>query len=198
MSDTYLVFHDPDGLIEAELPLNRAPHEALVTAVLAWKDPDLAPGDYEQIAPPAHRDARAVAADVRRLAAALPKSDGRGTLAEVILREADGRLFAPLSGTARCVQNRARASWVTAMRHAAKTPARAPCWSPAGPAASWPPPAVPGCGSTREGPPPAPMPSPTARLPRPGTGRAQEPERRGRATTTGPGPRSAPTATGTC
>lgn len=108
MSDTYLVFHDPDGLIEAELFLDRAPHEALVTAVLAWKDPELAPGDYEQIALQLTGHARAVAADVRRLAAALPESDGRGALAEVILREADGRLAAPLNGTARCVQNRAR------------------------------------------------------------------------------------------
>ncbi|GHH88826.1 hypothetical protein GCM10018793_69940 [Streptomyces sulfonofaciens] len=52
--------------------------------------------------------ARAVAADVRRLATALPKSDGRSALAEVVLREADGRLSVPLKGTACCVQNRAR------------------------------------------------------------------------------------------
>ncbi|MFB6814440.1 restriction endonuclease [Streptomyces sp. NPDC056347] len=108
MSDTHVVLHDHDGLIEAELPLDRAPHEALVTAVLVWKDPDLAPRDYEQIALQLTGHARAVAADVQRLAAALPKSDGRGALAELILREADGRLSAPLNGTARCVQNRAR------------------------------------------------------------------------------------------
>ncbi|MEV7906601.1 restriction endonuclease [Streptomyces anulatus] len=100
--------HDPHGLIEAELPLDRAPHEALVTAVLAWSDPDLAPSDYEQIALQLTGHARAVAADVRRHAAALPKSDGRGALAEVVLREADGCLSAPLEGTARCAQNRAR------------------------------------------------------------------------------------------
>ena len=108
MSDTHVVLYDPPGLIEAELPLDRAPHEALVTAVLAWKQPDLAPRDYEQIALQLTGHARAVAADVRRLAAALPKSDGRGALAELILREADGRLAAPLKGTACCVQNRAR------------------------------------------------------------------------------------------
>ncbi|MEU8489332.1 restriction endonuclease [Streptomyces sp. NPDC048641] len=108
MSDTHVVLYDPRGLIEAELPLDRAPHEALVTAVLAWKHPDLAPRDYEQIALQLTGHARAVASDVRRLAAALPKSDGRGALAEVVLREADGRLAAPLEGTARCVQNRAR------------------------------------------------------------------------------------------
>ncbi|MFF3019762.1 restriction endonuclease [Streptomyces sp. NPDC057939] len=108
MSDTFAVLHDPDGLIEAELPLDRAPHEALVTAVRAWNDPDLASRDYEQIALQLTGHARAVAADVRRLATALPKSDGRGALAEVVLREADGRLAVPLEGTARCVQNRAR------------------------------------------------------------------------------------------
>ncbi|MFJ8696972.1 DUF6415 family natural product biosynthesis protein [Streptomyces roseolilacinus] len=89
-------------------PLGRGPHEVLVIAVLAWKDPDLAPCDYEQIALQLTGHARAVAADVRRHAAALPKSDGRGALAEVVLREADGRLSAPLKGTACCVQNRAR------------------------------------------------------------------------------------------
>ncbi|MFI0264779.1 hypothetical protein ACH4OW_37965 [Streptomyces sp. NPDC017056] len=82
----------PQGLIEAVLPLDRAPYGALVTAVLAWKDPDLAPGDYEQSALHLTGHARAVAADVRRLAAALPKSDGRGAFAEVILREAAGRI----------------------------------------------------------------------------------------------------------
>lgn len=102
------MLYDPRGLIEAELPLDRAPHEALVTAVLAWKSPDLAPRDYEQIALQLTGHARAVAADVRCHAAALPKDDGRGALAEVVLREADGRLSAPLEGTARCVQNRVR------------------------------------------------------------------------------------------
>ncbi|WP_069772163.1 DUF6415 family natural product biosynthesis protein [Streptomyces sp. LUP30] len=108
MSDTHTVLYDPRGLIEANLPLDRAPHEALVTAVLAWKNPDLAPRDYEQIALQLTGHARAVAADVRHHAAALPKNDGRGALAEVVLREADGRLAAPLEGTAHCVQNRAR------------------------------------------------------------------------------------------
>ncbi|GGS12983.1 MULTISPECIES: restriction endonuclease [Streptomyces] len=50
MSDTYTVLHDPHGLVDAELPLDRDPYEALVTAVLAWQDPDLTPRDYEQIA----------------------------------------------------------------------------------------------------------------------------------------------------
>ncbi|MBL3670731.1 restriction endonuclease [Streptomyces sp. M2CJ-2] len=108
MSDTHAVLHDPHGLIEAELPLDRAPYEALVTAVLAWQNPNLAPRDYEQIALQLTGHARAVAANVRRHAATLPKSDGRGALAEVVLCEADGRLSTPLKGTARCAQNRAR------------------------------------------------------------------------------------------
>ncbi|MYZ38060.1 MULTISPECIES: restriction endonuclease [unclassified Streptomyces] len=108
MSDTHAVLYDPRGLIEAELPLDRAPHEALVIAALAWKTPDLAPRDYEQIALQLTGHARAIAADVRRHAAALSKNDGRGALAEVILRETDRRLSTPLEGTARCVQNRAR------------------------------------------------------------------------------------------
>ncbi|MFD4862916.1 DUF6415 family natural product biosynthesis protein [Streptomyces atratus] len=108
MSGTHTVLYDPHGLIEAELPLDRAPYEALVTAVLAWKDPHLEPRDYEQIALQLTGHARAVAADVRRHAAALPKNDGRGALAEVILRETDGRLSAPLERTAGCAQNRAQ------------------------------------------------------------------------------------------
>ncbi|MFF8919498.1 restriction endonuclease [Streptomyces sp. NPDC015032] len=108
MSDRYLVLHDPDGLIEAELPLDRAPYEALVTAVLAWKDPDLDPHDYEQFALQLTGHARAVADDIRRHAAALLRSDGRGALAEIVLQEADRRLSVPPEGTARCVQNRAR------------------------------------------------------------------------------------------
>ncbi|MFI1600399.1 restriction endonuclease [Streptomyces venezuelae] len=84
MSDTYVVLYDFRGLIEAELPLDRAPHEGLVTAVLVWKNPKLTPRDYEQIALQLTGHARAVAADVRRHVAALPKSDGRGALLAMI------------------------------------------------------------------------------------------------------------------
>lgn len=108
MSGTHTVLYDPQGLIEAELPLDRAPHEALVTAVLAWTDPHLAPRDYEQIALQLTGHARAVAADVRRHASTMPKDNGRRALAEVVLREAEGRLSVPLEGTVRCAQNRAR------------------------------------------------------------------------------------------
>ncbi|MFE2038475.1 restriction endonuclease [Streptomyces scopuliridis] len=108
MSGTRTVLYDPQGLIEAELPLDRAPHEALVTAALAWTDPQLQPRDYEQIALQLTGYARAVAADVQRHALTLPKNNGRRALAEVVLREAEGRLSVPLEGTARCVQNRAQ------------------------------------------------------------------------------------------
>ncbi len=47
--------------------------------------------------------ARAVASDVRRRADQLPKSSGPKALADVVLREAEGRLSATLEGTVRCV-----------------------------------------------------------------------------------------------
>lgn len=71
-------------------------------------DQSLLPCDYEQIALQLTGHARAVAADVRRHAAALPKHDGRVALAEVVLREAGNLLAAPLEGTVSCAQNRAR------------------------------------------------------------------------------------------
>ncbi|MFJ1635666.1 hypothetical protein [Streptomyces anulatus] len=38
----------------------------------------------------------------------MPKNSGRGALANVVLREAEDRLSAPLEGTLHCLQNRAR------------------------------------------------------------------------------------------
>jgi hypothetical protein len=52
--------------------------------------------------------ARAVSSDVRRRADQLPKDSGPRALADVVLREAKGRLSVPIEGTVRCVQNRAR------------------------------------------------------------------------------------------
>ncbi|MBV1957452.1 MULTISPECIES: hypothetical protein [Streptomyces] len=109
MSDSYVVLHDPKGLIEAGLPLDRAPYEELVTVVVAWKDPGLAPCDYEQIALQLTGHARAVASDVRRQADRLPKGTGPRALAEFVLQETDRCLTTPLRGTARCAQDRARA-----------------------------------------------------------------------------------------
>lgn len=107
-TSTHTVLYDPDGLIEAELPLDREPYESLVKAVLAWTGEDtLATRDYEQIALQLTGHARALAADVRRRADQLPKSSGPWALADVVLREAEGKLSATLEGTVRCVQNRA-------------------------------------------------------------------------------------------
>lgn len=107
-TSTHTVLYDPHGLIEAGLPFDRAPYEALVTAVLAWTVPDLARCDYEQIALQLTGHARAVAADVQRRAAGLAHHDGRRALAEVVLREAERRLSVPAQGTAACVRDRAR------------------------------------------------------------------------------------------
>ncbi|MFF3159606.1 DUF6415 family natural product biosynthesis protein [Streptomyces sp. NPDC057910] len=108
-TSSHTVLYDPDGLIEADLPLDREPYESLVKAVLAWTDEaTLAERDYEQIALQLTGHARAVASDVRRRADQLPKSSGPRALADVVLREAEGRLSAPIEGTVHCVQNRAR------------------------------------------------------------------------------------------
>ncbi|MFE9674686.1 DUF6415 family natural product biosynthesis protein [Streptomyces sp. NPDC006259] len=89
--------------------MDREPYESLVKAVLAWTGEDpLTTRDYEQIALQLTGHARAAASDVRRRAAQLPKDSGPKALAEVVLREAEGRLSATLEGTVHCVQNRAR------------------------------------------------------------------------------------------
>ncbi|MEE1751269.1 restriction endonuclease [Streptomyces sp. SP18CS02] len=115
-TSTPTVLYDPDGPIEAELPLDREPYRSLGRAVLAWtgedrpatRDPRPATRDYERIALQLTGRARALAADVRRRADQLPKSSGPWVLADVVLRGAEGRLSATLEGTVRCVQNRAR------------------------------------------------------------------------------------------
>ncbi|MFD8824820.1 DUF6415 family natural product biosynthesis protein [Streptomyces sp. NPDC059605] len=127
---THTVLYDPHGLIAAELPLDREPYELLVKTVLAWTGPQtLTERDYEQLALQLTSHARAIASDVRRHAAQLPRSDGRGALAEIVLREADRRLSVPLKGTACCVQNRARLVQALYERldrlEAARTPDRA-------------------------------------------------------------------------
>ncbi|GGT84464.1 hypothetical protein [Streptomyces lateritius] len=69
------VLYDPDGRIEAELPLDRTTHQCLVKAVLAWKgDPSLQAADYQQIALLFTGAARSVAHDVRRPPAACPRA----------------------------------------------------------------------------------------------------------------------------
>lgn len=106
---SHTVLYNPDGLIEADLPLDREPYEYLVKAVLAWTGEDtLAVRDYEQIDLQLTGHARAVASDVRRRANQLPKNSGPWALADVVLREAEARLSATLEGTVHCVQDRAR------------------------------------------------------------------------------------------
>ena len=108
-TSTYTVLYDPDGLIEAELPLDREPYECLVKVVLAWTGEEtLTTRDMEQIALQLTGHARAVAADVRRRADQLPKDSGPKALADVVLREAEDRLSTAIEGTVRCAQNRAR------------------------------------------------------------------------------------------
>ncbi|NSL43651.1 DUF6415 family natural product biosynthesis protein [Streptomyces sp. 8P21H-1] len=108
-TSTHTVLHDPDGLIEAGLPLDREPYESLVKAVLAWTGEDtLTTRDLEQIALQLTGHARALAADVRRRADRLPKDSGPKALADLILKEAQGRLSTTMEGTVHCVQNRAR------------------------------------------------------------------------------------------
>lgn len=105
----HTVLHDPQGLIDADLPFDRAPYGLLVKTVLAWTGPHtLPPRDYEQIALLLTGHARAVAARVRRHADQLPKDSGARALADLVLRDAEDQLSATMNGTAHCAQNRAR------------------------------------------------------------------------------------------
>ncbi|QCX82286.1 hypothetical protein C9F11_43540 (plasmid) [Streptomyces sp. YIM 121038] len=84
----------PPGLLGAEPPLGRKTCEGLLKAVLAWSDPGaLRPGDYHQVGLLLAGAGQAVAADVRAYAARLPDDDSRRPLAEIVLGEADRRLW---------------------------------------------------------------------------------------------------------
>jgi hypothetical protein len=105
----HTVLYDPEGRLDAELPLDRELHKGLVKAVLGWTgNPGLPPADLQQIALLLCGAARAVAADVRRAADLLPETHAARALADVVLEEADRRLCVPLEGTARCAQGHAR------------------------------------------------------------------------------------------
>ncbi|MER5973318.1 restriction endonuclease [Streptomyces sp. NPDC002055] len=109
MSRRYTVLHDPAGLLEGELALDRSAHEHLAEAVLAWAgDPGLAPADLQQIALQLTGAARAAAADARRAADQLPAGHPARALADTVLDEAARRLTATAHGTVRCAQDRAR------------------------------------------------------------------------------------------
>ncbi|WP_329345531.1 restriction endonuclease (plasmid) [Streptomyces sp. NBC_01352] len=109
MSNKPTVLYDPEGLIEAELPLDREPYMCLVAAVLAWDDDAvLPPSDCEQIALQLTGHARAVASDVRRYSDTMPIFNWTRIRAEVVLAKADLQLAEPYVGTARCVRQRAQ------------------------------------------------------------------------------------------
>ncbi|MFF4647482.1 DUF6415 family natural product biosynthesis protein [Streptomyces sp. NPDC001389] len=105
----YTVLYDPEGLLGAELPLDRAPYLVLVREVLDWPDmADVRADDCQQLALQLTGHGRAVAEEVRRLCDGLAPGDERRELAEVVLREAERRLSARRMGTVHCVQQRAR------------------------------------------------------------------------------------------
>ncbi|MFH8562074.1 hypothetical protein [Streptomyces sp. NPDC017988] len=46
--NSYTVLYDPEGRIDAQLPLDRTTHERVARAMLAWSDPNaLRPDDCE-------------------------------------------------------------------------------------------------------------------------------------------------------
>ncbi|MFE3098653.1 hypothetical protein ACFXG1_33140, partial [Streptomyces sp. NPDC059248] len=98
----YTVLHDPEDLIEEQLPLDRHPYESLVKAVLTWTTQDtLTSCDYQQIALQLTGHARAVASDVRRQADRLPKGTGERPSAVDLRRERYVCLTSRDWGTAR-------------------------------------------------------------------------------------------------
>ncbi|MGJ5899308.1 restriction endonuclease [Streptomyces niveiscabiei] len=104
----YTVLYDPEGRIEAQLPLDRATHTRVARAVLAWSDPDaLPPDDYDQVGLLLAGAARAVAGDVRALAGRLPEDDGRRLFAEFVVGQADDCLARPARNLLQ-VRDRAR------------------------------------------------------------------------------------------
>lgn len=107
---THHVLYDPEGVLDAELPLDREPHMSLVKAVLAWTNRSdvLQPRDSEQIALQLTGHARALAVDVRRCCDQLPGDSKARALTDVVLAEAERRLGSPFKGTVACVQHRAR------------------------------------------------------------------------------------------
>lgn len=109
MSSRHPALHDPEGLLEGELPLDRVTHERLAKAVLGWTgETGLQPADLQQIALQLTGAARAVAADIRRAADQLPAEHAARALADVVLDEAHQFLSSAPEGTVHCAQSRAR------------------------------------------------------------------------------------------
>ncbi|CAL9677794.1 hypothetical protein SUDANB105_08105 (plasmid) [Streptomyces sp. enrichment culture] len=107
MNSTLHVVHDLDGRLTADPP-DRAVHEEVARAALAWSSPlDVPADDVAQIGLLLAGAVRVVADEVRAHAVRLPENDGRRLFAELILEEADGQLSQPCMSL-RGVQDRAR------------------------------------------------------------------------------------------
>ncbi|WSQ82760.1 restriction endonuclease (plasmid) [Streptomyces sp. NBC_01213] len=106
----HTVLYDPEAIVAEAVPLDRAPHLALVAAVLAWgPDPlGLRAADCAQISLQLTGHARCVASDVRRRYELLPADSELRPLTAAVLRESVRRLSVPQASTAAHVQNRAR------------------------------------------------------------------------------------------
>ncbi|KIF67096.1 hypothetical protein HY68_35785 [Streptomyces sp. AcH 505] len=110
MTDTHRVLHDPECILAEPLPLDRDPHLALATAVLAWgvAPAGLRADDCEQISLQLTGHARCVASDVRRRYKQLPKDSDLRPRTQAILRDSVRRLSVPSQRTVAHAQNRAR------------------------------------------------------------------------------------------
>lgn len=108
MTSTHHALYDPEKRLTAELPPDRTVHEQAVRTALAWSSPlDVPAADVAAIGLLLAGAARVVADTVRLHAARLPEDDGRRVFAELIVKEADGRLLQPCTSLHR-VHNRAR------------------------------------------------------------------------------------------
>ncbi|MFE9845098.1 DUF6415 family natural product biosynthesis protein [Streptomyces goshikiensis] len=109
MSSTHIALYDPEGHLNRELPLDRASHEHLVTAVLGWPaGPGPRPADLEQITLLLTGAAHVVADDVRHAAEQLTGGHTARALAAAVLAEARHRLAAAPQDTVACAQGHAR------------------------------------------------------------------------------------------
>ncbi|WP_329305736.1 restriction endonuclease [Streptomyces anulatus] len=104
------VVYDPTGAVTGGLPLDRDPHLALVSAVLAWgpNPGGVRAADRAQIGLQLTGHARCVAADVRHRFEALPADSELRPLAKAVLEESVNRLSTGPATTVARIQNRAR------------------------------------------------------------------------------------------
>jgi hypothetical protein len=105
----HTVRHDPEDLLEAETHARprtvREPSQSRPRVDRPRRaHAPRSPADR----PPTDRTHPRVAVGVRRRAGQLPEDSGPPALPGIVLREAEGRLFASLEGTVHCDQNRPR------------------------------------------------------------------------------------------